>query len=73
MLYLVQALVFLLDTVLAAAGMKMTLSSDAQPPVGATPLGSAPALALPTRPLRLTRGTGPTLHTYWTGYWTLAS
>jgi len=25
------------------------------------------------RTLKLTRGTGPTLHTYWKGYWTLAS
>jgi hypothetical protein len=28
-------------------------------------------MVLPTRTLRLTRGTGPALRTYWTGYWTL--
>ena len=71
MLYLVRALVFLLETVLAAAGMTMTLTAEAQPPVGGTLLGSAPPLALPTRTLRLTRGFGPALRTYWTGYWSL--
>ena len=73
MLYIVRALVFLLETALAASGVTMTLTADAEPPEDGTPLGSAPALALPVRTLTLTRGTGPSLHTYWTGYWTLAS
>jgi hypothetical protein len=30
-----------------------------------------PALSQPVRTLKLTRGTGPGLVTYWTGYWTL--
>ena len=71
MIYLVRALVFLLETVLAAAGMTMTLTGEAQPPVGATLLGSVPPLVLPARTLRLTRGSGPSLQTFWTGYWTL--
>jgi hypothetical protein len=52
-----------------AAGVTMTLTAEAQPPVGGALLGSA--LALPTRTVKLTRGTGPTLQTFWTGHWTL--
>ena len=73
MLYLVRALVFLLETVLAAAGMTMTLTTDAQPPVGGTLLGSAPGTTMALWTLRLTRGNGPASRTYWTGYWTLAT
>jgi hypothetical protein len=73
MLYLVRALVFLLDTALAAAGVSMTLTGEAQPPVGGTLLGTAPALSQPVRTLKMTRGTGPALRTYWTGYWTLGT
>jgi hypothetical protein len=71
MLYLVRALVYLLETALTASGVTMTLTAEAQPPTGGTLLGSAPALVLPARTVRLTRGTGPALRTYWTGYWTL--
>jgi hypothetical protein len=73
MLYLVRALVYLLETALAASGVTMTLTAEAQPPTDGTLLGSVPALVLPVRTVKLTRGTGPTLHTYWKGYWTLAS
>jgi hypothetical protein len=71
MLYLVRALVFLLETALNASGVTMTLTAEAQPPTGGTLLGSAPALVLPARTLRLTRGNGLALRTYWIGYWTL--
>jgi len=71
MLYLVRALVYLLETALAASGVTMTLSAEATPPVGATSLGSVPALILPVRTLKLTRGTGPSLQTFWKGYWNL--
>ena len=70
MLYLVRALVYLLETALAASGVTMTLTAEAQPPTGGTLLGTAPVLSQPVRTVKLTRGTGPTLHTYWTGYWT---
>jgi hypothetical protein len=63
--------VFLLETAVAVAGVTMTIGAQAQPPAGGTLLGSAPALALPFRTLKLTRGTGPGLQTFWTGYWTL--
>jgi hypothetical protein len=49
----------------------MTLTAEAQPPSDGTLLGSVPALVLPVRTLKLTRGTGHALRTYWTGYWTL--
>jgi hypothetical protein len=71
MLYIVRALVFLLETAVAASGVTMTLAAQAQPPAGGTLLGSVPALSQPVRTLKLTRGTGPALQTYWTGYWTL--
>jgi hypothetical protein len=70
MLYLVRALVYLLETALAASGVTMTLTAEAQPPQGGTLLGTAPALVLPVRTLKLTRGTGPSLQTFWKGYWT---
>jgi hypothetical protein len=69
MLYLVRALVYLLETALAASGVTMTLTAEAQPPVGGTSLGSAPALVLPNRTLRMTRGTGPALRIFFTGHW----
>jgi hypothetical protein len=71
MLYLVRALVFLLQTAVAAGGVTVTLTAEATPPTDATLLGTVPALVLPVRTLKLTRGTGPALRTYWTGYWTL--
>ena len=71
MLYLVRALVFLLETAVAASGVTVTLAALAQAPTGATLLGSVPALSLPVRTVKLTRGTGPSLVTFWTGYWTL--
>ena len=70
MLYIVRAPVFLLETALAASGVTMTLTAEAQPPQGGTLLGTAPALVLPVRTLKLTRGTGPSLQTFWKGYWT---
>ena len=70
MLYIVRALVFLLETALAAAGVTMTLTAEAIPPPGGTLLGTAPALMLPVRTLKLTRGSGPSLQTFWKGYWT---
>ena len=71
MLYIVRALVFLLETALAASGVTITLAAQAQPPTDGTLLGSVPVLAQPVRTLKLTRGTGPALVTFWTGYWTL--
>jgi len=71
MLYIVRALVFLLETAVAASGVTMTLAAQAQPPTDGTLLGSVPVLSQPVRTLKLTRGTGPGLVTFWTGYWTL--
>ena len=71
MLYIVRALVFLLETAVAASGVTVTLAAQTQPPTGATLLGSVPALSLPVRTVKLTRGTGPSLETFWTGYWPL--
>ena len=71
MLYLVRALVYLLEMALAASGVTMTLTAEALPPSDGTLLGSAPALSQPIRTLKLTRGSGPSLVTFWKGYWNL--
>ena len=71
MLYLARAMVYLLTVIVNAAGATFTLSAEAQPPVGGTLLGSAPALVLPIRKLVIARGTGPTSVVLFTGYWTL--
>ncbi len=47
MVFLVRALMFLLQTALNASGMTMTLTSRPTPPEGGKLLGSAPALAQP--------------------------
>ncbi len=73
MLYIVRAMVFLLSTALNAAGMTMTLAAEDNPPQGGANLGSAPALSKPVRTIVITRGSGETLTTFWTGYWTLAT
>ena len=71
MLYIVRAIVFLLETALAVGGVTVTLADAAQAPSDGTLLGSAPALSQPVRTLKLTRGTGPDLQTFWVGYWNL--
>lgn len=68
---LVAALTFLLETALAVAGVDLTLTAAAQPPSGSTELGSAPALVLPIRCLKISRGSGPSERIYWIGHWTL--
>jgi hypothetical protein len=70
MVYIVRALVFLLETVLAAAGMTMSLNDAQTPPSGGTGVGSTDVVQAGVAVLTLTRGTGPSLQTYWTGYWT---
>jgi hypothetical protein len=64
--------VFLLETVLNAAGMSMKLVSAQTPPQGGTGVGATGVVQTGVAVLTLTRGTGQTLHTYWTGYWTAA-
>ncbi|HTW91488.1 MAG TPA: hypothetical protein VMH22_07230 [bacterium] len=73
MVYIVRALVFLLETALNASGMTMTLAAADNAPQGGTALGTAPALSKPVRTLVITRGQGETMTTFWTGYWTLAT
>ena len=73
MLYIVRALVFLLQTALNAAGMTMTLAEGDNPPPGGTVLGTAPALTKAVRTLAITRGQGESMVTFFTGYWTLAT
>jgi hypothetical protein len=72
MLYLVRALVFLLQTVLNAAGMSMKLVSAPTPPQGGTGVGSTAVVQSGVAVLTLTRGAGQALSTFWTGYWTAA-
>jgi hypothetical protein len=72
MVYLVQALVFLLETALAAVGVTMTLNEAPVAPEVGTLVGSTDVVQVGVVVLRLSRGNGPTLHNYWTGYWNAA-
>jgi hypothetical protein len=72
MVYLVRALVFLLETALACVGVDMKLNEAQTPPQGGTLVGTTGVVEAGVAVLTLSRGTGQTLHTYWTGYWTAA-
>ena len=72
MVYLVRAFVFLLETALAAVGVTMTLGDAPVAPENGTLVGTTDVVQVGVVTLRLSRGTGPTLHNYWTGYWNAA-
>ena len=73
MQYIVQAFVFLLQTALGCAGVDLTLAAAGSAPQGATLLGSTTVVQTGVVVLTISRGTGPSKHTYWTGYWNHAS
>ena len=68
MLYIVLAMVFLLTTALAAAGVTLSLSDAPNAPEGATLLGTTGVVQVGVVVLTITRGSGPSLRTYFTGY-----
>ena len=70
MAYIVQACVFLLETALACAGVTLSLSDAPNAPEGATLLGTTGVVQVGVVVLTITRGSGPSLRTYFTGYWT---
>ena len=70
MQFIVQACVFLLETALGCAGVTLTLADAPNAPEGATLLGTTGAVQVGVLTLAITRGTGPSLRTYFTGYWT---
>ena len=70
MLFIVQAFVFLLETALAAAGVDLTLTAAPTPPQGGTLLGTTAVVQTGVAVLTISRGTGPSKRTFWTGYWT---
>lgn len=70
MLYLVRALVYLLQTAVAAAGVDLALNDSPTPPQGGTLVGTTDVVQVGTAVLTFTRGTGPAMRTFWTGYWT---
>jgi hypothetical protein len=69
MQYIVQAMVFLLQTALGARGVDLTLTAAQSAPSGATLLGTTAVVQVGFVVLTMSRGTGPLKHTYWTGYW----
>jgi hypothetical protein len=73
MVGLVYAMVFLLNTALNAVGIVLNLTFAADPPEGSSLLGSVGSLGGSDEPgafiLRMTRGSGPSLRTYFTGHW----
>ena len=72
MLFLVQAFVFLLQTALGCAGVDLTLAAAPTPPEGATLLGTTDVVLTGVVVLTISRGTGETLRTFWTGCWSAA-
>ena len=70
MLFIVRALVFLLETALGCAGVDLTLAASPTPPQGGTLLGTTDVVQVGVVDLAVTRGTGPALRTYFEGYWT---
>ena len=70
MQYVVQAMVFLLQTALGCAGVDLALTAGQTPPQGATLLDSTNVVHTGVVVLTISRGTGPSKHTFWTGYWT---
>jgi len=69
MQFIVQAFVFLLQTALGASGVDLTLTAAGSAPQGATLLGTTTVVETGVAVLTISRGTGPTLRTFWTGYW----
>ena len=72
MQYIVQAFVFLLQTALGCSGVDLTLTTAQSAPQGVTVLGTTAVVQTGVVVLTISRGTGPSKHTYWTGYWTHA-
>ena len=70
MLYRVRAFVFLMKTALGCAGVDLTLAASPTPPQGGTLLGTTDVVQVGVAVLTITRGTGPAMRTFWTGYWT---
>ena len=70
MLFIVQAFVFLLETALGAAGVDLTLTAAPTPPQDGTLLGTTAVVQTGVAVLTISRGTGPSKRTFWTGYWT---
>ena len=73
MQFIVQALVFLLQTALGCAGVDLKLTAAQSAPQGATSLGTTTVAQTGVVVLTISRGSGPSKHTYWTGYWSHAS
>ena len=72
MLYIVKALVFLLQTALGASGVDLTVTATQSQPQGATLLGTTSVVQTGYVVQTFTRGTGPSKTTFWTGYWSAA-
>jgi len=72
MLYIVRALVFLLQTALAVAGVDLTVTTAVSAPPGASLLGTTAVVQTGYVVQTFSRGTGPSKVTFWTGYWSAA-
>ena len=72
MQFIVQAMVFLLQTALGCAGVDLKLTAAPNAPQGSTLLGTTAVVQTGVAVLTISRGTGQALHTFWTGHWTAA-
>jgi len=65
-------MVFLLQTALGATGVDLTLTAAQSAPPGAKLLGTTAVVQVGYVVLTISRGTGPTKKTFWTGHWSAA-
>ena len=72
MVYIVRALVFLLQTALGASGVNLTVVAAQSAPPGAPLLGTTSVVQTGYVVQTFTRGTGQAKQTFWTGYWSAA-
>ena len=72
MLYIVRALVYLLQTALGASGINLTVTAAQSAPQGAPLLGTTSVVQNGYVVQTFTRGTGLSKQTFWTGYWSAA-
>ena len=72
MVYIVRALVYLLQTAVGAAGVDLTVTAAQSAPSGAPLLGTTSVVQNGYVVQTFTRGTGQSRQTFWTGYWSAA-
>ena len=63
-------MVWFLNLLLSLAAIELNLEGDPTPPQGGVDLGETDLVQVGVAVLTITSGSGPSLRTYFTGYWT---